>query len=116
MNEFKKLSNDTIFKLVFSDEEIMIWFLERILKKKIKKVNIFNGQNGQPITEQSIIKLIKQELEKENINVKTKIVDLLVKINNETIMKSLTLNIIIHTMRILKKETLLIYQIYTLTH
>ena len=83
MNEFKKLSNDTIFKLVFSDEEIMIWFLERILKKKIKKVNIFNGQNGQPITERSIIELIKQELEKENVNVKTKIVDLLVKINNE---------------------------------
>ena len=27
--EFKKLSNDTIFKLVFSDEEIMIWFLEK---------------------------------------------------------------------------------------
>ena len=83
MKEFKKLSNDTIFKLVFSDEEIMIWFLERILKKKIKKVNIFNGQNGQPITEQSIIELIKQELKKENVNVKTKIVDLLVKINNE---------------------------------
>ena len=83
MNEFKKLSNDTIFKLVFSDEEIMIWFLERILKRKIKSVDIFNGQNGQPITERSIIELIKQELEKENVNVKTKIVDLLVKINNE---------------------------------
>lgn len=83
MKEFKKLSNDTIFKLVFSDEEIMIWFLERILKRKIKSVDIFNGQDGQPITEQSIIELIKQELEKENVNVKTKIVDLLVKINNE---------------------------------
>ena len=83
MKEFKKLSNDTIFKLVFSDEEIMIWFLERILKKKIKSVDIFNGQDGQPITEQSIIELIRQELEKENVNVKTKIVDLLVKINNE---------------------------------
>ena len=83
MKEFKKLSNDTIFKLVFSDEEIMIWFLERILKRKIKSVDIFNGQDGQPITEQNIIELIKQELEKENVNVKTKIVDLLVKINNE---------------------------------
>lgn len=81
--EFKKLSNDTIFKLVFSDEEIMIWFLEKIFKKKIKNINIFNGQDGQPITEQNIIELIKQELEKENINVKTKIVDLLVKINND---------------------------------
>ena len=83
MKEFKKLSNDTIFKLVFSDEEIMIWFLERIFRRKIKSVNIFNGQDGQPITEQSIMELIKQELEKENVNVKTKIVDLLVKINNE---------------------------------
>ncbi len=61
----------------------MIWFLERILKRKIKNVDIFNGQDGQPITEQSIIELIKQELEKENINVKTKIVDMLIKINNE---------------------------------
>ena len=83
MKEFKKLSNDAIFKLVLSDKEIMIWFLERILKRKIKNVDIFNGQDGQPITEQSIIELIKQELEKENINVKTKIVDMLIKINNE---------------------------------
>jgi predicted transposase/invertase (TIGR01784 family) len=81
--QFKKLSNDTILKLVFSDEKIMIWFLERILKKNIKSINIFNGQDGKPITEDSIIKLIKQELEKESINVKSKIVDLLVKIGNE---------------------------------
>lgn len=55
MKEFKKLSNDAIFKLVLSDKEIKIWFLERILKRKIKSVDIFNGQDAKPITEQSII-------------------------------------------------------------
>jgi len=85
MQEFKKLSNDGMMKLVLSHKDILKLFLERILKRKINKFDIRNGQDNKPINEEKIIELMKQELTKENINIKTKIVDLLVKIDNEII-------------------------------
>ncbi|MGM9849618.1 MAG: Rpn family recombination-promoting nuclease/putative transposase [Bacilli bacterium] len=85
MQEFKKLSNDGMMKLVLSHKDILKLFLERILKRKINKFDIRNGQDNKPINEEKIIELMKQELTKDNINIKTKIVDLLVKIDNEII-------------------------------
>ena len=85
MSEFKKLSNDGMMKLVLSHKEILKIFLERILNKKIRTLEIRNGQDNKPIDEEKIIELMKQELSKENINTKTKIVDLLVRIDNEII-------------------------------
>jgi len=85
MKEFKKLSNDGMMKLVLSHKDILKIFLERILKRKINKLIIRNGQDNKPITQEKIIELMKQELTKTNINVKTKIVDLLIKLENEII-------------------------------
>lgn len=85
MSEFKKLSNDGMMKLVLSHKEILKIFLERILNKNIKTLEIRNGQDNKPIAQKKIIELMKQELTKTNINVKTKIVDLLVKLENEII-------------------------------
>ena len=64
MQEFKKLSNDGMMKLVLSNKDILKLFLKRILKRKIYKLDIRNGQDNKPITEEKIIKLMKQELTK----------------------------------------------------
>ena len=76
------MSNDVIFKLVFSHHDIVKWFLNRVFGKIFDEIRVINGQNSKPISENMIIELIRQELMKENVCVKTKIVDLLVKVDN----------------------------------
>ena len=39
---FKKLSDDSMFKAVFSDKKYMSWLLERFLGRKIDNYKIIN--------------------------------------------------------------------------
>ncbi len=82
---FKKLSNDSMFKLVFSNKKYMSLLLEKILGRKIDDYSIINKIDNKEIDENNIIELLKQELVTRNINVKKKTVDLLVKRKNEII-------------------------------
>ena len=66
MKEFKKISNDTMFKLLMSNKEILTWFLNRILKTNIKDYYLIDRKNNKEITEEYIIDLIEKELRNEN--------------------------------------------------
>lgn len=84
-NEFKKLSNDSMFKAVFSDKKYMSWLLERFLGRKIDDYSIINKVDNKEVSNSDVLELIKQELVTRNINVKKKTVDLLVRRNDEII-------------------------------
>ena len=77
--KFKKLSNDKMSKLILSNKTYMTWFLEKILKRKIKNYTIINKIDGTEINEKNIIELLNKELETTNVHTKNKTVDLLVK-------------------------------------
>lgn len=85
MEEFKKLSNDKMSKLVLSNKKNMNWFLERFLKRKIDDYKIMNKINNKEINENDVIELLKQELQTPNIHTKNKTVDILIKTHNELI-------------------------------
>ncbi len=84
-NDFKKLSNDSMFKLIFSNKKYMSWLLEKFLRKKFDDYSIINKIDNKEINENSIIELLKQELITSNVHVRKKTVDLLVKRKNEII-------------------------------
>ena len=85
MQEFKKLSNDRMSKLILSNKKYMSWFLERFLGRKINNYKIINKVNEKEINENDVFELLKQELITPNVHVKNKTVDLLVKTKNELI-------------------------------
>lgn len=72
-------------KILFSDKEILVWFLERILNKKINSIVIKDKKNNKDVDENYIINLVKQELVNNSRYVKSKIVDLLIRTDNEII-------------------------------
>lgn len=82
---FKKLLDDSMFKAVFSDKKYMSWLLERFLDRKVDDYMIINKVDNSEVDNKSVIQLIKQELVTRNMSVKKKIVDLLVKRENEII-------------------------------
>ena len=84
-NDFKKLSNDSMFKLIFSNKKYMSWLLEKFFGKKMDNYSIINKIDNKEINENDIIELLKQELISSNVYVKKKEVDLLVKRKNEII-------------------------------
>ena len=84
-NDFKKLSNDSMFKLIFSNKKYMSWLLEKFLGKKFDNYSIINKIDNKEINENNIIELLKQELVTSNVHVRKKTVDLLVKRKNEII-------------------------------
>lgn len=47
--EFKKLSDDSMFKAVFSDKKYMSWLLERFLGRKIDDYSIINKFDNQEV-------------------------------------------------------------------
>lgn len=65
--------------MLFCDKEILVWFFERVLCKKIDCISIKDKKNNKDVDYDYIIDLIKQELVKNNRCVKSKIVDLLIK-------------------------------------
>ena len=77
--EFKKLSDDSMFKLIFSNKKYTNWFLERFFNKKIDNYKIINKINNQEINSEKVLELLKQELNTNNVHVKKKTVDLLIK-------------------------------------
>ena len=77
--EFKKLSDDSMFKAVFSDKKYMSWLLERFLGRRIDDYSIINKVDNKEVSNNDVLELIKQELVTRNINVKKKTVDLLVR-------------------------------------
>lgn len=70
---------------MFSDKEILVWFLERILNKKINDIQIKDKKNNRDVNESYILDLVKQELLSNSRHVKSKIVDLLIKTDDEII-------------------------------
>ena len=85
MKEFKKLSNDTMSKLILSNKTYLNWFLERFLKRKIHDYKIINKIDNNEINPKNVIELLKQELETNNVHTKKKTVDLLIKTTEEVI-------------------------------
>ena len=83
--KFYKIKNDVVFKILFSDKEILVWFLERVLGKEINNISIKDKKNNKDVDYDYIVDLIKQELVSNNRCVKSKIVDLLIKTDNEII-------------------------------
>ena len=83
--EFKKLSDDSMFKAVFSDKKYMSWLLKKFLGRKIEDYSIINKVNNKEISNSDVLELIKQELVPSNVFVRKKTVDLLVKRENEII-------------------------------
>ena len=83
--KFYKIKRDVVMKILFSDKEILVWFLERVLNKKINNIIIKDKKNNKDVTENYIFDLIKQELYNNSRHVRSKIVDLLIKTDNEII-------------------------------
>lgn len=83
--EFKKLSNDYMFKLIFANKRFMNYLISKTLNRTLEDFMILNKADNQEITSEEIIELIKQELTSNNIHTKRKTVDLLVKTKNEII-------------------------------
>ena len=83
--KFKKLSDDYMFKAIFSDKKYMNWLLEKFLGRKINNYKIINKIDNKEVSNSDVLELIKQELVNSNINVRKKTVDLLVKRENEII-------------------------------
>ena len=84
-NNFKKLSNDSMFKAVFSDKKYMSWLLERFLGRKIDDYSIINKFDNKEVDTKDVLELLKQELVPSSVHVRKKEVDLLVKRENEII-------------------------------
>ena len=82
---FKKLSDDSMFKAVFSDKKYMSWLLERFLGRKIDNYKIINKIDNKEVNNKDVLELLKQELVNSNVHVRKKEVDLLVKRENEII-------------------------------
>ena len=83
--KFKKLSDDSMFKAIFSDKKYMNWLLEKFLGRKINNYKIINKIDNKEVDNNDVLELIKEELVNSNINVRKKTVDLLVKRENEII-------------------------------
>ena len=83
--EFKKLSDDSMFKAVFSDKKYMNWLLEKFLGRKIDDYKIINKIDNREVNTKDVLDLLKQELVPSNVHVRKKSVDLLVKRDNEII-------------------------------
>lgn len=85
MKEFKKLSDGSMFKAVFSDKKYMSWLLERFLGRRIDSYSIINKVDNKEVSKEDVLELLKQELVPSNVFVRKKTVDLLVKRENEII-------------------------------
>lgn len=85
IRDFKKLSNDSMFKLVFVNKKYMNWLLERFLNKKIDDYKIINKIDNKEVSEENILELLMQELNQGNVHVKKKTVDLLIKKDDDII-------------------------------
>ena len=81
-SDFKKLFNDTMFKIILSNKRYMNWFLCRFLNENISDYSIINKFDGKVIDNFQVMELLKQELVNSNVHVRKKTVDLLVKKDN----------------------------------
>lgn len=67
--EFKKLSDDSMFKAFFSDKRYMNWLLERFLGRKVDNIyNFMMDQESCEKLQRAILKTAKEEAHEQGYN------------------------------------------------